>query len=389
MDYSKVLSERICNIKPSGIRKFFDLLDEVKDVTSLTVGQPDFVTPWHIREAAIDSLRQGKTYYTGNAGLPNLKSAICGYMKRRFDLDYSAKDEVLVTVGGSEAIDIAIRTVINEGDEVIIPVPSFVCYGPIVSLAGGVPIYLPLSDESGFKLTPDRLKDAITDKTKLLVLPFPNNPTGSILSKDELSAIADVLRDTNILILSDEIYAELTYGQKHVSIASIEGMRERTIIASGFSKAFAMTGWRLGYTLAPREITSQMFKVHQYAIMCAPTTSQYAGIEAMTNADDDIEYMKAEYNRRRLFITKGLRDIGLDVFEPQGAFYVFPHIGEFDMPSEEFCMRLLHEHGVAIVPGTAFGDCGEGYARISYAYSVKHIQTALEKMQDFVKKLRK
>ncbi len=389
MDYSKVLSERICNIKPSGIRKFFDLLDEVKDVTSLTVGQPDFVTPWHIREAAIDSLRQGKTYYTGNAGLPNLKSAICGYMKRRFDLDYNAKDEVLVTVGGSEAIDIAIRTVINEGDEVIIPVPSFVCYGPIVSLAGGVPIYLPLSAENGFKLTPECLRSAITDKTKLLVLPFPNNPTGSILDKDELCAIADVLRDTNILILSDEIYAELTYGQKHASIASIDGMRERTIIASGFSKAFAMTGWRLGYTLAPREITSQMFKVHQYAIMCAPTTSQYAGIEAMTNADDDIEYMKAEYNRRRLFITKGLRDIGLDVFEPQGAFYVFPHIGEFDMPSEEFCMRLLHEHGVAIVPGTAFGDCGEGYARISYAYSVKHIQTALEKMQDFVNKLKK
>ncbi len=389
MDYNKVLSERICNIKPSGIRKFFDLLDEVKDVTSLTVGQPDFVTPWHIREAAIDSLRQGKTYYTGNAGLPNLKSAICGYMKRRFHLDYNAKDEVLVTVGGSEAIDIAIRTVINEGDEVIIPVPSFVCYGPIVSLAGGIPIYLPLSAENGFKLTPESLRSAITDKTKLLVLPFPNNPTGSILDKDELCAIADVLRDTNILILSDEIYAELTYGQKHVSIASIDGMRERTIIASGFSKAFAMTGWRLGYTLAPREITSQMFKVHQYAIMCAPTASQYAGIEAMTNADDDIEYMKAEYNRRRLFITKGLRDIGLDVFEPQGAFYVFPHIGEFNMPSEEFCMRLLHEHGVAIVPGTAFGDCGEGYARISYAYSVKHIQTALEKMHDFVNKLKK
>lgn len=389
MDYNKVLSERICNIKPSGIRKFFDLLDEVKDVTSLTVGQPDFVTPWHIREAAIDSLRQGKTYYTGNAGLPNLKSAICGYMKRRFDLDYNEGDEVLVTVGGSEAIDIAIRTVINEGDEVIIPIPSFVCYGPIVSLAGGIPIYLPLSAENGFKLTPESLKSAITDKTKLLVLPFPNNPTGSILDKDELCAIADVLRDTNILILSDEIYAELTYGQKHVSIASIDGMRERTIIASGFSKAFAMTGWRLGYTLAPREITSQMFKVHQYAIMCAPTASQYAGIEAMTNADDDIEYMKAEYNRRRLFITKGLRDIGLDVFEPQGAFYVFPHIGEFAMPSEEFCMRLLHEHGVAIVPGTAFGDCGEGYARISYAYSVKHIQTALEKMHDFVNKLKK
>lgn len=389
IDYSKILSEKIQGVKPSGIRKFFDLLDEVKDVTSLTVGQPDFVTPWHIREAAIDSLRQGKTYYTGNAGLPSLKASICDYMKRRFELDYDSKSEVLVTVGGSEAIDIAIRSIVNEGDEVIIPVPSFVCYGPIVTLAGGVPVYLPMSAESGFKLTPDALRSTITEKTKMLVLPFPNNPTGSILELDELCAIADVLRDTNIVVLSDEIYAELTYGKKHVSIASIEGMRERTIIASGFSKAFAMTGWRLGYTLAPAEITSQMFKVHQYAIMCAPTTSQYAGIEAITNSDDDIEYMKAEYNRRRRFITKGLRDIGLEVFEPQGAFYAFPNIGDFNMTSEEFCMRLLHEHGVAIVPGTAFGDCGEGFARISYAYSIKHIQTALEKIEEFVKILKK
>lgn len=389
IDYSKVLSEKILGVKPSGIRKFFDLLDEVKNVTSLTVGQPDFVTPWHIREAAIDSLRQGKTYYTGNAGLPNLKASICDYMKRRFELDYDPNSEVLVTVGGSEAIDIAIRSIVSEGDEVIIPVPSFVCYGPIVSLAGGVPVYLPMSAESGFKLTADALRSAITERTKMLVLPFPNNPTGSILESDELCAIADVLRDTNIVVLSDEIYAELTYGKKHVSIASIDGMRERTIIASGFSKAFAMTGWRLGYTLAPKEITSQMFKVHQYAIMCAPTTSQYAGIEAMTNSDDDIEYMKAEYNRRRRFITKGLRDIGLEVFEPQGAFYAFPNIGDFNMTSEEFCMRLLHEHGVAIVPGTAFGDCGEGYARISYAYSIKHIQTALEKIEDFIKILKK
>ncbi len=385
IDYNDILSKRITSVKPSGIRKFFDLLDEVKDVTSLTVGQPDFVTPWHIREAAIDSLRSGKTYYTANSGLTPLRTSISEYMKRRFGLEYNQKNEILVTVGGSEAIDIAIRSIVDEGDEVIIPVPSFVCYGPIVSISGGIPVYLPMTAEDGFKLTAEKLKKAITPRTKLLVLPFPNNPTGSILEKSELEEIADVIRNTNIIVLSDEIYAELTYGKKHTSIASIEGMRERTIISSGFSKAFAMTGWRLGYTLAPPEITSQMFKVHQYAIMCAPTTSQFAGVEAVTNGDDDIEYMKAEYNKRRLFITHGLKDIGLEVFEPEGAFYVFPKIGNFGMTSEEFCTRLLYEHSVAIVPGTAFGECGEGYARISYAYSVKHIQTALEKIDNFVK----
>ncbi len=385
IDYNDILSKRITAVKPSGIRKFFDLLDEVKDVTSLTVGQPDFVTPWHIREAAIDSLRSGKTYYTANSGLTPLRTSISEYMKRRFGLEYDQKNEILVTVGGSEAIDIAIRSIVDEGDEVIIPVPSFVCYGPIVSISGGIPVYLPMTAEDGFKLTAEKLKKAITPKTKMLVLPFPNNPTGSILEKGELEEIADVIRNTNIIVLSDEIYAELTYGKKHTSIASIDGMRERTIIASGFSKAFAMTGWRLGYTLAPPEITSQMFKVHQYAIMCAPTTSQFAGVEAVTNGDDDIEYMKAEYNKRRLFITHGLKDIGLEVFEPEGAFYVFPKIGNFGMTSEEFCTRLLYEHSVAIVPGTAFGECGEGYARISYAYSVKHIQTALEKIENFVK----
>ena len=388
IDYSKALSEKIQSVKPSGIRKFFDILDEVKDVTSLTVGQPDCVTPWHIREAAIDSLRGGKTYYTANSGLTPLRTAISEYMKRRFDLEYDQKSEILVTVGGSEAIDIAVRAIIESGDEVIIPVPSFVCYGPIVTLAGGVPVFLPLTAENGFRLTADILKKYITPKTKMIVLPFPNNPTGSILEKEELEGIAGLVRDTNIIILSDEIYAELTYGKKHVSIASIDGMRERTVIASGFSKAFAMTGWRLGYTLAPAEITAQMFKIHQYAIMCAPTTSQFAGVEAMTSGDADIEYMKEEYNRRRLFITHGLREIGLDVFEPQGAFYVFPRVSDFNMSSEEFCTRLLYEHEVAIVPGTAFGDCGEGFARISYAYSVKHIQTALEKMGDFITKLK-
>ncbi|MGM9679941.1 MAG: aminotransferase class I/II-fold pyridoxal phosphate-dependent enzyme [Eubacteriales bacterium] len=387
MDYEKVLSKKIQAIKPSGIRKFFDLLDTVENVTSLTVGQPDFVTPWHIREAAIESLEGGKTYYTSNAGLTPLRTEISNYMNRRFDLKYDQKDEVIVTVGGSEAIDLAIRALIDEGDEVIIPLPSFVCYGPIVSLAGGVPVYLPLSEENGFKLTAEQLRSAITPRTKMVVLPFPNNPTGSILTKEDLIPIAELLKETDILVLSDEIYAELTYGVHHVSIASLPGMRERTIIASGFSKAFAMTGWRLGYTLAPAPITKQMLKIHQYAIMCAPTASQFAGVEAMQNGDSDIEYMRSEYNRRRMYIVAGLRSIGLEVFDPQGAFYVFPKVGGFGMTSEEFCSRLLYEHGVAIVPGTAFGDCGEGFARISYAYSVKHISTALEKMEDFLKTL--
>ena len=388
IDYSKILSERACSLKPSGIRKFFDILDEMKDVISLTVGQPDFVTPWHIREAAIESLEKGRTYYTSNAGLTPLREEIVAYMKRRFDLTYSAKDEVLVTVGGSEAIDLAIRATVSTGDEVIIPQPSFVCYEPITVMAGGTPVIIPLKAENNFKLTADELRAAITPKTKMLVLPFPNNPTGAIMNADDLAEIAEVLRDTNILVLSDEIYAELTYSGKHISIASLDGMRERTIIASGFSKAYAMTGWRLGYTLAPKEITAQMFKVHQYGIMCAPTVSQFAAIEALRAGDSDIEYMKDEYNRRRLYITSGLAAAGIECFKPEGAFYVFANVGGFGMTSEEFCTKLLYEAGVAIVPGTAFGECGEGFARVSYAYSVNHISTAIEKIDQFVKKLK-
>ena len=387
MQYDSLLSKTVQEIAPSGIRKFFDLLDDLKGVTALTVGQPDFVTPWHIREKAIESLEQGRTYYTSNAGLLPLRESIATYMERRFNLSYNPKDEILVTVGGSEAIDVAIRACVNPGDEVIVPLPSFVCYGPIVSMAGGVPVYLPLKAENDFKLTAEELASVITPKTKMVVLPFPNNPTGSILTEEELIPIANLLRDTNILVLSDEIYAELTYGRKHTSIANLPDMKERTIIASGFSKAYAMTGWRMGYTLAPREITAQMFKVHQYAIMCAPTASQYAAIEAMDNGDEDVLYMCAEYDRRRKLIVKGLRDIGIPCFEPEGAFYVFPEIGKFGLSSEEFCTRLLYENNVAIVPGTAFGACGEGFARISYAYSVRHITTALEKMEEFVKKL--
>ncbi|MBR3715261.1 MAG: aminotransferase class I/II-fold pyridoxal phosphate-dependent enzyme [Clostridia bacterium] len=388
IDYSKILSERACSLKPSGIRKFFDILDEMKDVVSLTVGQPDFVTPWHIREAAIESLEKGRTYYTSNAGLTPLREEIVAYMQRRFGLKYNAKDDVLVTVGGSEAIDLAIRATVNPGDEVIIPQPSFVCYEPITVMAGGTPVIIPLKAENNFKLTADELRAAITPRTKMLVLPFPNNPTGAVMNADDLSEIAEVLRDTNILVLSDEIYAELTYSGKHVSIASLEGMRERTIIASGFSKAYAMTGWRLGYTLAPKEITSQMFKVHQYGIMCAPTVSQFAAIEALRAGDSDIEYMKDEYNRRRLYITSGFASAGIECFKPEGAFYVFANVGDFGMTSEEFCTKLLYEAGVAIVPGTAFGECGEGFARVSYAYSVNHISTAIGKISEFVKKIK-
>ena len=387
MHYDSLLSQTVQDIAPSGIRKFFDLLDDLKGVTALTVGQPDFVTPWHIREKAIESLEQGKTYYTSNAGLLPLRQSIANYMERRFDLTYNPKDEILVTVGGSEAIDIAVRACVNPGDEVIVPLPSFVCYGPIVSMAGATPVYLPLKAENGFKVTAEELASVITPKTKMVVLPFPNNPTGSIMTEEDLLPIAELLRGTDIFVLSDEIYAELTYGRKHVSIANLPDMKERTIIASGFSKAYAMTGWRMGYTLAPREITAQMFKVHQYAIMCAPTASQYAAIEAMEFGDEDVAYMCEEYDRRRKLIVKGLRDIGIPCFEPEGAFYVFPEIGKFGLTSEDFCTRLLYENNVAIVPGTAFGACGEGFARISYAYSVRHITTALEKIGEFVKKL--
>ena len=386
IDYDNKLSKTAQDVKPSGIRKFFDLLDNMQGVTALTVGQPDFVTPWHIRENAIESLNKGRTYYTANAGLSELRESICLYNHRRFGLEYAA-GEVIVTVGGSEAIDIAMRAMLDPGDEVIVPVPSFVCYGPIASLAGGVPVYLELEEKDGFRLTPEKLERAITPRTKLIVLPFPNNPTGSVMKREDLLPIAGIIRKHDLFVLSDEIYAELTYDGRHISIASLDWMRERTVIASGFSKAFAMTGWRLGYTLAPLPITKQMLKIHQYAIMCSPTASQYAGIEAMKNGDEDIEFMRDEYNRRRLYIVDGLRNAGIECYEPKGAFYVFPYIGKFGLSSEEFCSRLLYENKVAIVPGTAFGECGEGFARISYAYSVKHISTALERISQFTKKL--
>lgn len=389
IDYSKMLSKTVCEIKPSGIRKFFDILSEMDDVISLTVGQPDFITPWHIRESAIESLEKGKTYYTSNAGMSELRGEISKYMKRKFDLDYCSKDEIVVTVGGSEAIDIAMRTILEPGDEVILPVPSFVCYEPIAKMIGANVVHIDTKLENKFKITPEELKAAITPKTKMLILPFPNNPTGAILTKEELEEIAKILRGTNICVLSDEIYAELTYGKKHTSIASIEGMRERTVIASGFSKAYAMTGWRLGYICAPKEIAVQILKLHQFAIMCAPTMSQFAAIEALKNGDEDIEMMRAEYNRRRVFILEGLRKIGIECFEPEGAFYIYPNIAPFGLTSEEFCERLLYEQRCAIVPGTAFGESGEGFARISYAYSVKHLAEALTKIEAFVKSLKK
>lgn len=386
IDYSKVLSPVATGLKPSGIRKFFDLLDSMQDVVGLTVGQPDFVTPWHIREAAIESLQAGKTYYTSNAGLPQLREEIAKYLDRRFGLKYSG-DEVLVTVGGSEAIDLAIRACVTPGDEVIIPTPCFVCYEPIVRLAGGVPVILETRYEDKFKVNPEMLKKAITQKTKMIVLAYPNNPTGAIMTKEELEDIAALVRDTNIVILSDEIYAELTFGRRHVSIATLPDMRERTIIASGFSKAYAMTGWRMGYIAAPCEIFAQILKIHQYCIMCAPTTSQFAAIEAVKNGDEDIERMKEEYDRRRRYLLKNFADMGIECFEPEGAFYAYPNIGKFGLSSEEFCQRLLNEKRCAIVPGTAFGDDGEGFARISYAYSIKHIDQALERIDAFIKTL--
>ncbi|MBP3583925.1 MAG: aminotransferase class I/II-fold pyridoxal phosphate-dependent enzyme, partial [Clostridia bacterium] len=337
INYDTLFSNTLKNTKPSGIRKFFDLLADMGDVTALTVGQPDFVTPYHIREAAIESLEEGKTYYTANAGTKELREEISSYLSRRFGLSYDAKSEVFVTVGGSEAIDVALRSFINPGDEVIIPTPTFVCYEPLAKMAGATPVIINCRAECGWKLTADELREKITDKTKMLVLPYPNNPTGAVLDKEELEAIAEVLRGTNIIVLSDEIYAELTYGKRHISIASIEGMRERTIIASGFSKAYAMTGWRLGYLAAPKEILSEMLKLHQYAIMCAPTASQFAGREAMREGDADVEYMRAEYNRRRLRIYEGLKEIGIDSVMPEGAFYIFPYIGGFGLSSEEFC----------------------------------------------------
>ena len=387
MDYSKILTKTLQDIKPSGIRKFFDLLETRKNVISLTVGEPDFQTPWHIRAAGITSLEKGRTHYTSNSGTLQLREAISSYLNRRFSLTYDPKDEIIVTVGGSEAIDIAMRAIVEPGDEVIIPQPAFVCYDPICRLCGGEPVIINTKEENKFKLTADELRAAITPRTKLLVLPYPNNPTGAIMTREDLEAIAEVLSGTDIMVLSDEIYAELTYGLEHTSIAALDGMRERVILASGFSKAYAMTGWRLGYLCAPREVVKHIMKIHQYAIMCAPSTSQFAAIEAMTAGDPDVEMMRSEYNRRRRYLISGLRAIGIECFEPEGAFYAYPNISSFGMTSEEFCERLLDEHGVAIVPGTAFGDCGEGFARISYAYSVEHISKALDRIEAFKKSL--
>lgn len=388
IDYGKVLSDVVVKTEKSGIRKFFDLIDGMDDVVALTVGQPDFVTPWHIREAGIESLEKGKTYYTANSGTLELRTEINNYLTRRFGISYDPKSEVIVTVGGSEAIDIALRSVIEPGDEVIIPTPCFVCYAPLVKICGGVPVIVETKFEDKFKLTPEVLNAAITPRTKMVVLPYPNNPTGAIMDADDLEKIARILRDTNIVILSDEIYAEMTYGDNHTSIASLEGMWERTIVASGFSKSYAMTGWRLGYVCAPAPLISQMLKIHQYAIMCSPTTSQLAAVEALKNGDEDIKSMVDEYNRRRRYIYNGLKSIGIESFEPQGAFYIFPKISSFGLSSEEFCERLLYDYKCAIIPGTAFGKDGEGFARISYAYSIKHITQALERIETFVKSLK-
>ena len=387
MDYDRVLPRSIVEMPASGIRKFFDILDSMTDVTALTVGQPDFVTPWKIREAGIESLEAGKTYYTSNAGTIELRRELSRYMLRRFDLSYKPETELMITVGGSEAIDMAMRAVLQPGDEIIIPTPCFVCYEPLARLTGATPVIVETCNEDKFKLTPELLERAITPRTKMLVLAYPNNPTGAIMDHEDLEKIAAILREKQIVVLSDEIYAELTYGRQHVSIASLPDMWERTIVVSGFSKSYAMTGWRLGYACAPAPLLQQMLKLHQYAIMCAPTTAQLAAIEALRSCDEDVANMVAEYDRRRRYIHKGLADIGIEAFEPEGAFYIYPEIGSFGLSSEEFCERLLHEHHCAIVPGTAFGDSGEGFARISYAYSVKHITEALSRIEAFVKTL--
>ena len=378
------LSEKVTGIKPSGIRKFFDIVSEMKDSISLGVGEPDFDTPWHIREEGIYSLERGRTYYTSNAGLKELKEEIAEYQKRRFGLDYNPSGEIYVTVGGSEAIDGALRAMLDDGDEVIIPQPSYVSYEPCVVLADGVPVIIELKEEDEFKLKKEQLEKAITDKTKILILPFPNNPTGAIMTEEDLAGIAEVVLEHDLFVVSDEIYSELTYGSRHVSIASFPGMKERTIVINGFSKSYAMTGWRLGYACGPKVILDQMLKIHQFAIMCAPTTSQYAAVEALRNGDDGVEYMRNEYDRRRKFLIKALRGMGMECFEPFGAFYVFPCIKEYGMSSDEFAEALLAEEKLAVVPGTAFGGCGEGFIRISYAYSIEDLKNALERLERFI-----
>ena len=388
MDYNKLLNRTVLDTKPSGIRKFFDIAEKMNNVISLGVGEPDFATPWHIRQAGIQSLEDKKTRYTANRGIAQLRNEISKYLLKRFDLDYNPDGDILITVGGSEGIDCAVRAIVNPGDEVIIPQPSFVCYEPIVRLAGGVPVFIETVAENEFRLTADQLKKAITEKTKLLILPYPCNPTGAIMTAEDLEAIADVLRDTDIFILSDEIYCELTYGGNHVSIASIDGMKERTVLIGGFSKSYSMTGWRMGYACADVEIMKQMVKIHQFAIMSAPTTSQYAAVDAIKNGDEDIARMRNQYDARRRLMVNGFNKIGLTCFEPKGAFYAFPSIKSTGLSSDEFCEQLLKRYNVAVIPGSAFGECGDGYIRASYCYSVEHIEEALRRIELFINELK-
>ncbi len=381
------LSKTITGIKPSGIRKFFDIVSEMKDAISLGVGEPDFDTPWHIRDEGIFSLEQGRTFYTSNAGLKGLKEEIAAYLKRRIAVEYDPVKEIMVTVGGSEGIDIALRAMLDPGDEVLIPQPSYVSYEPCTVLAGGKPVIIELKAEDEFRLTAKEIEEACTDRTKILILPFPNNPTGAIMEKEDLEAIAKVIREKDLYVISDEIYSELSYKGRHVSITELDGMKERTVLINGFSKAYAMTGWRLGYACAPSNILSQMLKIHQFAIMCAPTTSQYAAISALRNGDEDVERMRNAYNQRRRYLVDAFKNMGLECFEPFGAFYIFPCIKQFGMTSDEFATRFLQEEKVAVVPGTAFGDCGEGFLRISYAYSIENLKVAIGRLERFISKL--
>ena len=385
MDYSLLLNDNIKSLKPSGIRRFFDIANSMENVLSLSIGEPDFNTPWHVRQAGIDSLEKGKTYYSPNRGFVELRKSITNYFNRRFNVKYNYEDEVLVTVGGSEAIDLCVRVLVGKGDEVLIPQPSFVCYEPITIMAGGKPVIIETKENDNFKLTAKNLEDHITKNTKLLILPYPNNPTGAVMRNEELEEIAKIIKKYNLLVLADEIYGELTYGnERHVTFSSIDGMRERTIIVSGFSKTYAMTGWRLGFALGPKDIIDNMTKLHQFSIMSSPTTSQYAAIEALNNGDNDIESMKSQYDLRRRFIVDGFRKMGLDCFEPEGAFYVFPCVRSTGLTSNEFCEELLKKEKVAIIPGTAFGDCGEGFVRVSYSYSINHIKEALKRIERFI-----
>lgn len=389
MDYSEKLTQSIRSVKPSGIRRFFDIVNEMDNVISLSVGEPDFQTPWHVREAGITSLEQGKTWYTPNRGFKELCREISNFYKRKYNLTYDPLEECVVTVGGSEAIDIAIRCLASAGDEVLIPQPSFVCYEPLTMMAGATPVIIETKAENAFRLTAEQLEEKITEKTKLLILPYPNNPTGGIMERADLEEIAAVIEKHDLMVLSDEIYSELTYeGKQHVSIASIDGMRERTIVINGFSKSYAMTGWRLGYALGPKEIIAMMVKLHQFCIMSAPTTAQYAAIEALRNGDVDIENMRSEYDMRRRFVVGSLNEMGLSCFNPEGAFYCFPCIKSTGLTSEEFCTRLLHSKRVALVPGSAFGESGEGYVRLSYSYSIKHLIRAMELIHEFLKELK-